>query len=152
MKLEFIIHNTTNSERSAVLLGFNENMLQKNFGSDDGIEINCLQNDFKQLPYKEVIAQMSFAPSFIKSVMFESFYVKNKELVVHYVHRNANGYVQNLPIKLIRNKRQEVPVVFDGNTSIKIQSPPNSKIMFIIDDGKSQYLQEEMDKRKLLLK
>ncbi len=152
MKLEFIIHNTCNSVRDAVLLGFNENFLNKNFGSDDGIEITCLQNDFKQLPYKEVISQMAFKPSFVKTVMFESFYVKNKEIYAQYVCRNANGYVTEMPIKLLRNKKKDVPVVFDGNTSIKIQSPPNSKIMFIVDDGKSQYSQEEMDKRILLLK
>lgn len=152
MKLEFIINNPTNKVLDAVLLGFNENFMQKNFGSDDGIEITCLQNDFTQLPYKEVVAQTAFIPSRIKTVMFESYYVKNKELSVHYERRDANGCRQILPIILTRNKRQEVPIVFDGSTSISIQSPPNSKIMFIVDDGKSQYLQEEIDKRILLLK
>lgn len=152
MKLEFIIHNTTGKERSAVLFGFNENFLRKNFGSEDGVDITVLQNDFKELPYKEVIAQLSYQPREIKCVMYESYYIHNKELFFNYVHKNANGYEQRLPMKLTRNKKQDVPLIFDGNTSISISSPPNSKIMFIVDDGKSQYSKEEIDKRILLLK
>ncbi len=152
MKLEFVIHNKTNKHLDAVLLGYYENFLRKNFGSDDGIDITCLQNDFKQIPYKEVVAEIGNMPSRIKSVMFESYYIKNKELTFHYIRKDANGYTQHLPVKLNRNKREDVPFIFDGTTSIKIQTPPNSKIMFIADDGKSIYSQDEIDKRKLLLK
>lgn len=151
MKIEFTIDNKNNKTSKVVLLGANSNLLRMNFGSDNGVDIECLINDFQKLEYKEMLFQVMNQPSWIKSVKYESYYIKNKELPIHYVHKNVNGSEQHLPITLKRNNWNDVPFVFDGNASIEFEIPKNSKIMFIVDDGKSQFTETKNDKRKLIL-
>lgn len=153
MKVEFTIDNKNDKQSKVVLLGSNYYMFHNNHGSDVGVEINCLINDFEKLDYLKMLHQFQHQPSWIEAIMYESYYTKNKELSIMYVHKDANGYVQHLPKTLKRNKWDDVPLIVDGNTSIEFQIPPNSKIMFIVDDGKSQFKQnDKTDKRKLILK
>lgn len=151
MKIEFTIENKKNRTSKVVLLGSNYNMFRQNFGSDDGIEIKCLVNDFEELDYLKMLHHVQNRPSWIESVKYESYYTKNKELFINYVHNDVTGYVQHIPKKLKRGNWDDVPMRFDGNTSIEFQIPPNAKIMFIVDDGKSQFKETKIDKRKLIL-
>jgi len=153
MKIEFTIDNKNNTPSKVVLLGSNNYLLTKNFGSDNGIDIECLINDFQKLDYLQMLHQVMCQPSWIKSVMFESFYMKKKELNISYYHRDANGSVRRIDRQLIRNKWDDIaPSVFDGNTHIEFEIQPKAKIMFIVDDGKSQFAETKNNKRKLILK
>jgi hypothetical protein len=152
MKIEFTIDNKNNRPSKVVLLGSNYNMFRNNFGSDAGVDIECLINDFEKLDYLKMLHQLQNRPSWIQSVKYESYYTKNKELFINYVHTDANGTVRQIPKTLNRNKWDDIPIIFDGNTSIEFQIPENSKIMFIVDDGKSQFAKTKNDKRKLILK
>jgi hypothetical protein len=128
-------------------------MFLQNYGNDEGVDISCLINDFENLDYLKMLRQLENQPSWIEAVMYESYYTKNKELFIAYVHCDANGRVTHIPKTLKRNKWDDVPMRFDGNTSIEFQIPANAKIMFIVDDGKSQFKEtKNTDKRKLILK
>lgn len=151
MKIEFTIENKNKKVSNVVLLGANSNLLRINFGSDNGVDIECLINDFEKLDYLKMLHQVMNQPSWIQSVKYESYYTKNKELFINYVHNDVTGYVQHIPKKLKRGNWDDVPMRFDGNTSIEFQIPPNAKIMFIVDDGKSQFKETKIDKRKLIL-
>lgn len=152
MKIEFTVDNKNDRPSKVVLLGSNCNMFKQNFGSDNGVDVTCLINDFEQLDYLKMLHQLQHKPSWIEAVMYESYYTKNKELSIKYVHCDVTGYVKHLPKTLKRNKWDDVPMLFDGNTHIEFEIPPNSKIMFIVDDGKSRFKQnEKTDKRKLIL-
>lgn len=73
MKLEFVIENKNSVTSKAVLLGSNHLMFIQNFGSDKGIDITCLVNDFEKLDYLKLLHQMMINPSWVESVMYNRF-------------------------------------------------------------------------------
>ena len=142
--------NTANKKTTAVLFGFNDNLMQSNFGSGKEVIISPSYNiPSPDVTYLQLLVDSCYKPFKIKEIKLCGKFSDIKGLILWVQSKNMNGsnnpptliFINNHINAELYSKREvtdDIVVIIpcfiriDANTFIRCWMKPNSKINFQI--------------------
>ena len=136
MKIEFIIKNNNYRKKSRVVLfGCNMRLLDKNFGSDIGVDVSVFRGN-----YLDTLQKSAQKPLKVHSFLLETTNGKQSENKLFANEIDANGYCSRYPIVLKNNKEVDALVTINGNVDLFFDIEPNCRMTLILDcEDKQNY-------------
>jgi hypothetical protein len=139
---QVMIKNTTDKDLLCTLFGFGQNILTKNFGSDDGIEVIPSQSN---VTYLELLCQSAFKPFETSLIIIQSKNINQISKIITITSKDANGQLCQIPLitqsyldpkELLKveteTKEVEIPygVTIDCNTNLQLSVLANTELVF----------------------
>lgn len=141
-----IVTNKNDKESKAILFGYNRYFFEKNFGSDDGIEIQTLSSYGELLCESQLKTQVKCLRVMNTKEPYDIF----QWAPINYNYRKANGCSGTRPllpsIYYNVNQIQENIVDIDeeftikGNTYLELTLKPKQEITLVFFNFKTKYI------------
>ena len=134
-----LINSSTNSEKQAVILGFNRFLIKDNFGSELGVWV---KSSYDNVHYQEVLSEIAIKPLHINKIRIMCSNELQFGKVLTYIQSDASSRELSMPIEILKHfsayQQQrgivDIPVnlYLDGSTYFELDLLANSFVRFYL--------------------
>jgi hypothetical protein len=132
---ELDLINSSDSERKAVILGFNRFLIKDNFGSEKGV---CVKTSFNNVYYQQLLSEIACEPLHIGRIRVMCSNTSQFSEMLTYIQSYADGYTLKMPIEIKKHfsayQQQssiiDIPVnlYLDGSTYFELDLLPKTNV------------------------